>query len=164
MGTTIRTPAQGMYSLTIPNTPDMTMEQLHLNNTLDDGTSWDHAGRFRDICVCHAIYSLTSDNLFSYPDILRMNDFRCEVKVTHQFWQIQKEADVQLLSIVYTEMTNFALCHGYKLEGDELLAIIWHMGAGCITDPKEKSECEQAKKGSALVRLIIKADHEAAIH
>lgn len=68
------------------------------------------------------------------------------------------------MSIVYTEMTNSALYHGYKLEGDELLAIVWHMGAGCIKDPKEKSECEQAKKGSALVCLIIKADHEAAIH
>ena len=61
-------------------------------------------------------------------------------------------------------MTNSALYHGYKLEGDELFAIVWHMGAGCIKDPKEKSECEQAEKGSALVRLIIKADHEAATH
>ena len=66
------------------HTPDMTMEQLHLDNSLDDGLSWDHAGRFKDICVCHAIYNLTSNNLFSYPDVLRMNDFWCEVKVTHQ--------------------------------------------------------------------------------
>ena len=66
------------------HTPDMTMEQLHLDNSLDDGVSWDHGGRFKDICVCHAIYSLTSDNLFSYPDVLRMNDFWCEVKVNHQ--------------------------------------------------------------------------------
>ena len=77
--------ARHVFSYDPKHTPDMTMEQLHLNNTLDDGTSWDHAGRFKDICVCHAIYSLTSDNLFSYPDVLRMNDFRCEVKVTHQF-------------------------------------------------------------------------------
>ena len=61
-------------------------------------------------------------------------------------------------------MTNSALYHGYKLEGDELLAIVWHMGAVRIKDPKEKAECEKAKKESALVRLIIKADHEAATH
>ena len=53
------------------------------------------------------------------------------------------------------------LIHGYKLEEDELLAIIWHMGAGRIKDPKEKAECEKAKKESVLVRLIIKADYEA---
>ena len=29
---------------------------------------------------------------------------------------------------------------------------------------EEKAECEKAKKESALVRLIIKADHEAATH
>lgn len=76
--------ARTFLSFDPTHTPDMTMEQLHLNNSLDDGVSWDHAGRFKDICVCHAIYSLTSDNLFSYPDVLRMNDFWCEVKVTHQ--------------------------------------------------------------------------------
>ncbi len=57
-----------------------------------------------------------------------------------------------------------ALLHGYRLEEDEMLAIIWHMGASRIKDLKERTECEMAKKESALVRLIIKADHEAAIH
>ena len=37
-----------------------------------------------DICICHAIYNLTDINLFSYQDVLRMNDFWCEVRVTHQ--------------------------------------------------------------------------------
>ena len=64
--------------------PEMTAEELHLNNTLDDGVSWDHGKRFPEICLCHAAYSLLSDNLFSWPDLLRMNDFWCEVKVTHQ--------------------------------------------------------------------------------
>ena len=50
----------------------------------DDGVSWDHRKRFPEICLCHAAYSLLSDNLFSWPDLLRMNDFWCEVKVTHQ--------------------------------------------------------------------------------
>ena len=64
--------------------PDMTANELHLTNELDDGQSWNHHGIFKDICVCHAIYSLTDVNLFSYPDVLRMNDFWCEVTVTHQ--------------------------------------------------------------------------------
>ena len=54
------------------------------------------------------------------------------------------------------------LFHGFKLEGDELLAIRWHMGAKHIKDPKDKAECEKAKAESALVRLIIRADHMAA--
>ena len=53
---------------------------------------------------------------------------------------------------------------GYELKPDEMVAIRWHMGAGRINDSKEKAECEKAKKESALVRLIIKADHEAATH
>ncbi len=76
--------ARTILSFDPKHSPDMTIEQLHLNDTLDDGVSWDHASRFKDICVCHAIYSLTSDSLFSYPDVIRMNDFWCEVKVTHQ--------------------------------------------------------------------------------
>lgn len=64
--------------------PEMTAKDLSLENHLDDGVSWDHAGWFEGFCICHAIYSLTSDNLFSFPDVLRMNDFWCEVKVTHQ--------------------------------------------------------------------------------
>lgn len=64
--------------------PEMTAEELGLSNHLDDGVSWDHQNTFPGICLCHAAYSLLSDNLFSYPDLLRMNDFWCEVKVTHQ--------------------------------------------------------------------------------
>lgn len=54
------------------------------------------------------------------------------------------------------------LFHGFKLEGDEMQAIRWHMGAKHIKDPKDKAECEKAKAESALVRLIIRADHMAA--
>ncbi len=71
--------ARTFISFDPTHTSDMTMEQLHLNNTLDDGVSWEHIGRFKGICVCHAIYCLISDNLYSYPDVLRMNDFWCEV-------------------------------------------------------------------------------------
>ena len=54
------------------------------------------------------------------------------------------------------------LFHGFKLEGDEMQAIRWHMGAKHIKDPKDKAECDKAKAESALVRLIIRADHMAA--
>lgn len=73
-----------LKSLNIMENPEMTAEELGLNNCLDDGTSWDHQGLFPEICLCHAAYNLLNDNLFSYQDLLRMNDFWCEVKVTHQ--------------------------------------------------------------------------------
>lgn len=55
-----------------------------------------------------------------------------------------------------------AMLHGYKLSEDEALAIRWHMGSSRIRDHEEKDECEKAKKENALVRLIIRADYEAA--
>ena len=55
-----------------------------------------------------------------------------------------------------------AMLHGYKLEGDEIVAIRWHMGSKHIKDHKEKAVCESAKKDFALLRLIIRADHDAA--
>lgn len=55
-----------------------------------------------------------------------------------------------------------AMLHGYKLEGDEIVAIRWHMGSKHIKDHKEKAVCESAKKDFALLRLIIHADHDAA--
>ena len=76
--------ARTLISYNPNHSPTMTMRELGLDNSLDDGRSWDHQELFKDICVCHAIYSLRNDNLYSYPDILRMNDFWCEVKVTHQ--------------------------------------------------------------------------------
>ena len=51
---------------------------------------------------------------------------------------------------------------GYKLEGDEIVAIRWHMGSKHIKDHREKAVCESAKKDFALLRLIIRADHAAA--
>lgn len=56
----------------------------------------------------------------------------------------------------------FILYHGYHLEGDEIVAIRWHMGSKHIKDSREKAICDDAKKDFALLRLIIRADHEAA--
>lgn len=56
---------------------------------LDDGISWNEypfAGRreFDDIVICHAVHQLTSHQLFSIPDLLRLNDFWAEVTLTLQ--------------------------------------------------------------------------------
>lgn len=56
----------------------------------------------------------------------------------------------------------FILYHGYKLEGDEIVVIRWHMGSKHIKDSMEKRICDDAKRNFALLRLIIRADHEAA--
>ena len=66
------------------HSPSMTPGELGLANVFDDKQSWDHKGIFKDICVCHAIYKIREQNPFSYLDIMRMNDFWCEVRVTHQ--------------------------------------------------------------------------------
>jgi hypothetical protein len=73
-------------SYDINDRPDMTAKELGLDDDFDDGQSWDHGhhSALNDICICHAVYNLTDINLFSYPDVLRMNDFWCEVRVTHQ--------------------------------------------------------------------------------
>ena len=78
--------ARTFTSYDINDRPDMTAKELGLDDDFDDGQSWDHGhhSALNDICICHAVYNLTDINLFSYPDVLRMNDYWCEVRVTHQ--------------------------------------------------------------------------------
>lgn len=52
------------------------------------------------------------------------------------------------------------MLHDYKLIGDEVLAIRWHMGSKDISDPRDMDEYKRAKN-DALVRLIVRADNEA---
>lgn len=92
-------------------------------------------------------------------DICKADEYKMKADGT----PAHKEASAHLGGHGYKSVI-LILFHGFKLTGDEILAIRWHMGAGRIKDPKEKAECEKAKKESALVRLIIKADHEAATH
>ena len=61
-----------------------------------------------------------------------------------------------------TKSVIMILFRGFKLTFDEILAIRWHMGARHIQKKRDREECEKAKQGSALVRLIIRADHMAA--
>jgi len=78
--------ARTFTSYDINDRPDMAAKELGIVDDFDDGQSWDHGhhSALNGICICHAIYNLTSINLFSYPDVLRMNDFWCEVRVTNQ--------------------------------------------------------------------------------
>lgn len=75
------------YELT--HKPEMEAKEFGLENFLDDGQSWADLGplnrpELKGICICHAVHDLVDYKLYSIPDLLRMNDFWCEVKVTHQ--------------------------------------------------------------------------------
>ena len=62
--------------------PGMTAKEMNICDEYEDGDTWCTHPAFEGICICHAINNLTDINLFSYPDVLRMNDFWCEIKVT----------------------------------------------------------------------------------
>lgn len=64
------------------------IECIHCSSTpLDDGQSWNEypfSGRceFCDIIICHAVHQLTGHQLYSIPDLIRLNDFWAEAKLT----------------------------------------------------------------------------------
>ena len=66
----------------------MPASEFGLDNFLDDGESWNDPPldrkEFEGICICHAVHDLCGNKLYSIPDLLRMNDFWVEIKVTHQ--------------------------------------------------------------------------------
>ena len=64
--------------------PGMTAKEMNICDEYEDGDTWCTHPAFEGICICHAINNLTDINLFSYPDVLRMNDFWCKIKLTHQ--------------------------------------------------------------------------------
>lgn len=57
---------------------------------LDDGQSWMDApydrweAAFKDIVICYAIHDLTAHKAYSIPDLLRLNDFWTEARITFQ--------------------------------------------------------------------------------
>ena len=74
--------------------PEMNSKELGLTDDLNDGTTWYEsvqpaADKLSHLCICHAIHDLSDHKPYSIPDILRMNDFCVEVKVTHQHWEEQ---------------------------------------------------------------------------
>lgn len=70
------------------NTPDMTDKELDCDWTfLNDGDSWIEWHRhpkFDHICVCHALHSLFDHHEYSLADIIRINSFWVEAKITCQ--------------------------------------------------------------------------------
>ena len=68
--------------------PEMSDAELGFKDELDDGTAWAEGAlwhpAFKNICLCHAVHDICTHKNYSIPDLLRMNDFWCEVKVTHQ--------------------------------------------------------------------------------
>ena len=57
---------------------------------LDDGKSWLDApffqweAAFKDIVICYAVHDLTNHKAYSIPDLLRLNDFWTESRITFQ--------------------------------------------------------------------------------
>ena len=68
--------------------PGMSAKEFGLEDFLDDGNSWAESWlrreEFEGIEVCHAVHDLCLHKHYSIPDLLRMNDFWIEVKITHQ--------------------------------------------------------------------------------
>lgn len=55
----------------------------------DDGVSWNEYPfyghkEFDDILICHAVHDICSHKMYSIPDLLRLNDYWAEVKLTLQ--------------------------------------------------------------------------------
>lgn len=60
----------------------------------DDGVSWDEypfndRKEFRDIVICHAAHDMCSHKMFSIPDLLRINNYWAEAKLTLQKFATQ---------------------------------------------------------------------------
>ena len=66
----------------------MTAEEYGLYDFLNDGTTWAESWldreEFKEITICHAVHDLCTHKYYSIPDLLRMNDFWIEIKITHQ--------------------------------------------------------------------------------
>lgn len=70
------------------HTPEATDEELDCVDTLDDGHTWAEGyldiPKFEHICVCYAVHDICTHKPYSIPDLLRMNDFWVEAKLTCQ--------------------------------------------------------------------------------
>ena len=73
------------------STPEMTDKELGFENLLDDGNSWADSivwfcdnPKIKDVFIHHPMNDLASNKNFPLPDIVRMNDFWCEIRVLHQ--------------------------------------------------------------------------------
>ena len=73
--------------------PEMSDVELGVENTLDDENSWEEGFRdmpeFKDIRICHAVHDICTHRQYSIPDLLRMNNFRTEVRI-----ELRKNSEV----------------------------------------------------------------------
>lgn len=67
------------------------LECIYLHSlNLDDNLSWNNdypfigRGEFEDINICYAVHNLTDHLGYSIPDLIRLNDFWAEVRLTVQ--------------------------------------------------------------------------------
>ena len=76
-------------------TPNMTDKELGYANEMDDGTTWAEAWLsippLQHITVCYALHALVTHMNWSIPDVLRINDFTIEVKLTVQQFSDQEK-------------------------------------------------------------------------
>ena len=71
-----------------PDLSGISPEQIGLADDMNDGTSWNewplNREEFAGITFCYAMHELCCHQSWAIQDVLRMNDFWCEVFVTHQ--------------------------------------------------------------------------------
>ena len=75
-----------LWSSMADYSPTMSDKELNCENPLDDGTSWAEGAlrnpKLEHVTVCYALHALCTHINFSLPDILRINDFKIEVKLS----------------------------------------------------------------------------------
>ena len=69
--------------------PEPVLRASPNSNPLDDGVSWDEGPfqdhpEFKNIIICYAVHDICTHRPYSIPDLLRLNDFWCEVELTAQ--------------------------------------------------------------------------------
>lgn len=75
--------------------PSATDKDLECSNDLDDGNSWAEGPlvhpKLSQITICYALHALCTHMNWSIPDVLRINDFSIEVKLTVQQFSDQEK-------------------------------------------------------------------------
>lgn len=80
--------AQCRKRIDLTDHPEMTDTELGFKDELNDDTPWGEypfdRPDFAHTDICSAVHRICSHGLYSIPDLLRMNNFCCEVTITHR--------------------------------------------------------------------------------
>lgn len=80
--------AQCRKRIDLTDHPEMTDTELGFKDELNDDTPWGEypfdRPDFAHTDICPAVHCICSHGLYSIPDLLRMNNFCCEVTITHR--------------------------------------------------------------------------------